>query len=261
MSHHNHDDSNKHSAHHITPLNVYRNIWAALIVLTVVTVTSSYMDFGGHLNIIIAMMIATTKALLVTSYFMGLKYDGSENNVTFYGSFAFLLIFVVLTSADLFMRTNPTAYAKVDSDEMPSSSETVDFKSLIKPEKELMAKGAQIYSQQCVGCHGASGHGDGAAAASMNPKPRNFTQAEGWKNGRGISSIYKTVTNGLAGTPMPGFGSMPVADRMALVHYVRSLGSNAPTDEAKDLSELNALEGGAPKAKLPIDFTIDRMSQ
>ncbi len=35
-------------------------------------------------------------------------------------------------------------------------------------------KGAELFSQRCVACHGDQGRGDGAAAASLDPKPRNF---------------------------------------------------------------------------------------
>jgi mono/diheme cytochrome c family protein len=37
------------------------------------------------------------------------------------------------------------------------------------------AKGAETYKLYCAACHGETGHGDGLAAAALNPKPRNFT--------------------------------------------------------------------------------------
>jgi caa(3)-type oxidase subunit IV len=253
---------NSHGHHHITPLSVYRNVWLALIVLTVITVVTSYIDFGGHLNIIIAMMIACFKALLVTSYFMGLKYDDSENNFTFYGTFLFLVIFVVLTAFDLFWRDNPTRFAKVDSDSMNAvSAENINIKDYLNPSKDLLDKGAQIFAQQCASCHGAQGKGDGPAAAALNPKPRNFTANENWKNERTLSGIFKTITNGLPGSPMPGFASLSVQDRIALAHYVRSLNSSSPAISDSDEKTLSGLVGGPSKPKLPIDFVIDRMAE
>jgi mono/diheme cytochrome c family protein len=35
----------------------------------------------------------------------------------------------------------------------------------------------QIFATRCTPCHGATGGGDGAASASLNPKPRNFHDA------------------------------------------------------------------------------------
>ena len=36
-------------------------------------------------------------------------------------------------------------------------------------------KGKSLYGKYCVSCHGAGGKGDGAAAAALNPKPRDLT--------------------------------------------------------------------------------------
>jgi len=38
--------------------------------------------------------------------------------------------------------------------------------------------GKAKYDTLCVGCHGATGKGDGAAAAALNPKPGNFTDCK-----------------------------------------------------------------------------------
>ncbi len=35
-------------------------------------------------------------------------------------------------------------------------------------------KGKEVFNQRCVPCHGSTGHGDGPASASLNPKPRKF---------------------------------------------------------------------------------------
>ncbi len=40
------------------------------------------------------------------------------------------------------------------------------------------AKGAATYKMFCASCHGATGKGDGAAAAALNPKPRDFADKE-----------------------------------------------------------------------------------
>ena len=35
-------------------------------------------------------------------------------------------------------------------------------------------KGKEIFVQRCVACHGPTGHGDGPASGTLNPKPRKF---------------------------------------------------------------------------------------
>lgn len=69
-SHGAHDDAAHVAAH----VKKYLMIGAALIVLTVVTVGLSYVDFGSHHNnIIVALLVATFKVCLVAAYFMHLK--------------------------------------------------------------------------------------------------------------------------------------------------------------------------------------------
>ena len=39
------------------------------------------------------------------------------------------------------------------------------------------AEARQIFAGRCAVCHGATGIGDGAGAAALNPRPRNFHDA------------------------------------------------------------------------------------
>jgi cytochrome c553 len=39
---------------------------------------------------------------------------------------------------------------------------------------DAVTQGQQLYTSNCVGCHGAEGAGDGAAGASLDPKPANL---------------------------------------------------------------------------------------
>ena len=40
---------------------------------------------------------------------------------------------------------------------------------------EAQSRGKAVYDAHCVECHGASGKGDGASAAYLVPRPRDFT--------------------------------------------------------------------------------------
>jgi cytochrome c oxidase subunit 4 len=104
---HAHDDGAVHV--HIASSQFYWGIFAALIVLTIATVRVSYYDFGSA-NIIIAILIATTKASLVAAFFMHLRHDKLFNTVAFLAAFLFLAIFILLTYDDLGYR------ARVDND-------------------------------------------------------------------------------------------------------------------------------------------------
>lgn len=88
--------------------------------------------------------------------------------------------------------------------------------------EEQMKKGAEIFAAQCSSCHGATGNGDGPAAAALTPPPRNFhSPDQKWTNGSSQLSIFNTVTLGIAGTSMASYASLSEDERWALVHYVR----------------------------------------
>ena len=55
--------------------------------------------------------------------------------------------------------------------------------------------GATLFATYCVACHGATGKGDGAASAALEPKPADFTNPEFWK-GRDDAHITKVIKEG-----------------------------------------------------------------
>lgn len=87
---------------------------------------------------------------------------------------------------------------------------------------DLVAKGKEVYEANCASCHGPNGAGDGPAGAALNPKPRNFTSADGWKNGKTKEGILKTLKEGIAGTGMVAYPHLE-ADHEALAQYILSL--------------------------------------
>jgi high-affinity iron transporter len=82
--------------------------------------------------------------------------------------------------------------------------------------------GAALYASQCTGCHGATGHGDGPAGASLTPTPANFTDVER-ADGRSLLALYEAITHGVPGTAMASFGTLSDADRWDLAFYVGGL--------------------------------------
>jgi cytochrome c oxidase subunit 4 len=101
------DDGRVHS--HVEKTQFYVGIFAALVVLTIITVKVSYYDFGAA-NIVVALLIATAKASLVALFFMHLRHDNLFNAFAFLASFIFLALFILLTYDDLGRR------AKLDPD-------------------------------------------------------------------------------------------------------------------------------------------------
>ena len=84
---------------------------------------------------------------------------------------------------------------------------------------ELIKKGGEVFTTNCVVCHGETGDGNGPAGAAMNPRPRDLGGSE-YKNGNTPEAIFKTLEKGLEGTTMVAFAHLPEEDRWALAHYV-----------------------------------------
>jgi len=61
------------SQQHTISVPTYLAVFGALMVLTAVTVASAHVDLG-HFNIVVALVVAFTKATLVVTYFMHLRY-------------------------------------------------------------------------------------------------------------------------------------------------------------------------------------------
>jgi cytochrome c oxidase subunit IV len=84
---------------HIMDVRVLLAVFAALIVLTAITVAVSYFNFGS-LNLAVALGVATVKAALVALWFMHLRYDNGLNAFIFLVGVAFLGLFLGITLLD-----------------------------------------------------------------------------------------------------------------------------------------------------------------
>jgi cytochrome c oxidase subunit 4 len=101
------DDAHEYSehapTHHVTGLPIYIGIFAALMVLTILTVTVSQYDLG-LLNTPIALSIAVVKATLVVLFFMHVIHSTRLTWVVIISSLLWLALLFVLTFADYFTR-------------------------------------------------------------------------------------------------------------------------------------------------------------
>ena len=82
-----------------------------------------------------------------------------------------------------------------------------------------LVRGAALFAGQCAACHGKDGHGDGPAAASLQPKPTDFHDAARMQS-KSIYALYNTITLGVDGTAMRAFKELSDDDRWALAFFV-----------------------------------------
>lgn len=137
--------------------------------------------------------------------------------------------------------------------------------------KESAEKGRKVYEETgCISCHGNLGRGDGTSAPTLKDdlghpiRPADFTQRWTFRGGPTREDIFRTMTTGLNGTPMPAFGdALKPEERWAITDYMYSLGDGDDpryanlihvkhVEEPIDLGKGAAAFEGAPAARLPL---------
>jgi len=85
------------------------------------------------------------------------------------------------------------------------------------------ARGLEIYRRHCAGCHGNRGEGDGSGAAGLQPRPANLAEHEYTRE-----RLSFALWNGIAGTAMPAWRDLPVADLADVADVVHSFHAERP---------------------------------
>ena len=134
--------------------------------------------------------------------------------------------------------------------------------------QQILDRGKEVWQiAKCWECHGQGGKGDGEKAAGLKDDlgfsvvPADLTSGQ-FKSGPAVEDIFRTMTTGLSGTPMPSYrDALPEEDRWALSYYVLALSAYKDpltgeplAIEDTDRAALNdfALEADAPdKAYVP----------
>lgn len=155
---------------------------------------------------------------------------------------------------------DPTIFTTVVGKAAPG----LDLTKLLTPTPAALAHGADLFKTDCSICHGTAGKGDGAAAAALTPKPRNFTSADGWKVGYTTADIYITLSEGIPGTGMAAFDALTPQDRFALALYVESLGhfdhhDNVSAEAAKLDAKYHLAEGPKGPNKVAVPTVMRHM--
>ncbi len=97
-------------------------------------------------------------------------------------------------------------------------------------------RGHALYTQNCAGCHGMKGEGDGPAANGLSPRPANLAEHL-YSNDRLSFDLW----NGVAGSAMPAWRDVPPSDLAQLAAVVRGFhaasAEPAPPQQIVDLGQ------------------------
>jgi cytochrome c oxidase cbb3-type subunit I/II len=95
---------------------------------------------------------------------------------------------------------------------------------------QLVALGRSKYQEAgCAACHGDNGQGDGPSSKELkddsgNPISPTDLTLKPFKSGPEPEDLFRTLSTGLNGTPMPSYGgALSAKDRWGLVAYVMSI--------------------------------------
>lgn len=198
-----------------------------------------------------------------------------ENPGKIFG-FVYIYILVVGFAVGIYYVTNLGLVARQSvSPQIPDSAVQQDLKvteakiippvDMIKaenPDQQMLDNGKTLYASSCASCHGETGKGDGSAGIALNPKPRNFTSVEGWKNGSSLSGIYKTLEEGIPGSGMISYNYLIPQDRIAILHFIRNnfIPDKSPVtkDELTLLDQTYRLSAGTElAAQIPVNEAMN----
>lgn len=117
--------------------------------------------------------------------------------------------------------------APPDEGEAPAGSATAPSPTPTAPSagggEAAKAKAKEIFATRCTPCHGAEGRGDGAASASLSPKPRNFHDAE-WHKSVDDAYIEKIIKfGGAAVNKSPAMPGNPDLTDPAVIAELRTV--------------------------------------
>jgi high-affinity iron transporter len=85
-----------------------------------------------------------------------------------------------------------------------------------------LESGGRLFAQSCAVCHGPDGHGDGAAAAALNPRPADF-HADEVMAALTPYKAFNVIRFGVTGTAMAPFATLDETQRWELAFYLFSL--------------------------------------
>ena len=98
---------------HVLPFSVYMRTLVTLLILTIVTVAVAQIDFGSF-NAVVALFIATIKAVLVACFFMHLKFE--SRLVIMFAIYPIILLFLFIGSNVLDVHDRVHIYPSTGAD-------------------------------------------------------------------------------------------------------------------------------------------------
>jgi mono/diheme cytochrome c family protein len=161
-----------------------------------------------------------------------------------------------LTKAEATFRNTAGVPAELQI-EMHAPFFTIDPEAIYALYVDLptLERGLALYQQNCSGCHGPYGRGNGGATREWyaGNYPRNFwygkykSRSTAYGRVPEDADLYRTLTRGLYGSSMPSFRHLSEVDRWSLVQFIKTLANFDDEYEEKVVNLFDPAAGRSPQ--------------
>jgi len=133
---------------------------------------------------------------------------------------------VVLTAAILLTATGLSYSGDSPPDDWKAPPRFAKIKNPVPADPASIATGKTIYLANCMACHGMSGKGDGPAAISCNPRPKDLADPKIASQADG--ELFWKITEGRNGMK-PYRKLLTETQRWTVINYIRTLAPPPPS--------------------------------
>jgi len=130
---------------------------------------------------------------------------------------------IVFISAMLVNNESPektTSINAISATDWVAPKSADKLKNPLEGDAKAAKLGKNLYTDNCLSCHGSKGEGNGPASAALNPKPKNLTSEKVQSQTDG--AIFWKITTG--NPPMVSWQKvLSEKERWSLVDYIRQL--------------------------------------
>ena len=120
------------------------------------------------------------------------------------------------------LAVRPTGRVSAGKSAIETNAQQIVQSNALAADSSSMARGKELYVQECAACHGSAGKGDGPRASELKVDAADLSSPAVQKQSDRV--LFSKITEGKK--PMPAFGSkLQDKDLWMVIGYVRTLGT------------------------------------